>query len=237
MPAVDLQFPHGVTPRGFTGKNIFADLKRLIEDCAVVITAGAHRGDDPLTYRSMFPEASIHCVEPTPAYVNQLQALFASDARITIHPVALSDSNGVKTFRLTPEGCASSLLAVDQRAIESIASEALAPVRTIDVRSETLDDLCANAGVAQVDLLALDVQGAELIVLQGATRLLAQRRIKWIVVEMCFVPVYEGQATVGALALFLERAGFEVRDFYNFAYSEDGQLLWGDAVYRLGAQP
>ena len=54
---------------------------------------------------------------------------------------------------------------------------------------------------------------------------------------MCLVPVYEGQATVGALASFLERAGFEVRDFSNFAYNEDGQLLWGDALYRLGAQP
>lgn len=234
MPAVDLQFPYGATPRGFTGKNIFADLKRLITDCSVVITAGAHNGDDPLTYRHMFPEALIHCVEPTPAYVTMLQALFAHDPRTRIHQIALSDSSGVQAFRLTPEGGASSLLDIDQRATNSIPSEALAPVQTIDVRTRTLDDLCAESGVASIDLLALDVQGAELLVLHGANGLLAERRIKWIIVEMCFIPVYKGQASTGDLASFLERAGFELRDFYNFGYSDDGQLLWGDALYRLG---
>src|SRR5262245_18350325 len=113
MPAVDLEFPHGATARGFTGKNIFADILRLVSDCSVVVTAGGYKGDDPRTYRRMFPEAWIHCVEPTPTFVVSLEALFADDPRVRIHPVALSESNGRSTFRLTSEASASSLLPID----------------------------------------------------------------------------------------------------------------------------
>lgn len=212
---------------------MFADILHLVGDCSCVITAGGYRGDDSLTYRRMWPDAWIHCVEPTPAFVTELNALFAHDPRVRIHPYALSDADGVSSFRLTPERSASSLLPIDRRATKMITAEALGPVNVIEVPARTLDTFCHEAAITNIDLLALDVQGAELLVLNGATRLLRDRQIRWLTVEMCFVPVYEGQATVGELASFLDRSGFGLRDFYNFAYSEDGQLLWGDALYRL----
>jgi FkbM family methyltransferase len=58
------------------------------------------------------------------------------------------------------------------------------PVAQQRVRGMTLDDYCSEHGVERIDLLKLDVEGAELEVLRGAGRLLREGKIACILFEV-----------------------------------------------------
>jgi FkbM family methyltransferase len=111
-------------------------------------------------------------------------------------------------------------------------------VRVCPAETKRLDDLAETAGV---DLLKLDVQGAELLVLQGAVE-----RLKGVLVvhtEVEFVPLYKHQPLFAEIDAFLRGHGFMLhrlghagRTFKPLIWNNDvnammSQWLWGDAVY------
>jgi FkbM family methyltransferase len=111
-------------------------------------------------------------------------------------------------------------------------------VRTSRVETRRLDDLPETAGV---DYLKLDVQGAEILVLQGAEARLADALV--VHTEVLFVELYRGQALFGDIDAFLRARGFVLhqlsqtgRAFKPVIVNDNingpgSQVLWGDAVY------
>jgi FkbM family methyltransferase len=73
-------------------------------------------------------------------------------------------------------------------------------------RTRTLDGLLADLDFGPVDTLVVDVQGAELLVLRGAPRTLAQ--VKAVVSEVSTQPLYEGGVLFPELCAFLQALGF-----------------------------
>jgi FkbM family methyltransferase len=93
------------------------------------------------------------------------------------------------------------------------------PVARQRVTGVTLDDYCAEHGVERIDLLKLDVEGAELEVLEGCRRLLAERRIGCILFEVSRAMV-EGMGHEPAEIFEIVRAaGLAVHEL-----AEDGTL-------------
>jgi FkbM family methyltransferase len=74
-------------------------------------------------------------------------------------------------------------------------------------RTRTLDGLLADAGFGSVDTLVVDVQGAELLVLQGASRILGE--VKAVVSEVSTQALYEGGVLFPQLRDFMRAQGFE----------------------------
>ena len=58
------------------------------------------------------------------------------------------------------------------------------PVDQQMIQGVTLDEYCADQGIERVDLLKLDVEGAELEALRGAGRLLRERRVGCLLFEI-----------------------------------------------------
>ena len=79
----------------------------------------------------------------------------------------------------------------------------------IEVPARTLDGLLTELGRGPADfnLLVLDVQGAELLVLRGATA--ALEGCDAVVAEVSFEELYEGCALAADLDAFLGERGFE----------------------------
>lgn len=108
--------------------------------------------------------------------------------------------------------------------------------RTFPVQTRRLDDIVE---VPPVDAMKLDVQGAELDVLRGATRQLETTLL--IQSEVEFVPLYENQALYGDIDAFLREQGFLVLFFSHIhrrvmrpAFSRQmpgAQALWTDAIF------
>jgi hypothetical protein len=111
-------------------------------------------------------------------------------------------------------------------------------VSTSPIETHRLDDIEAVRGT---DFLKLDVQGAELDVIQGAPSLLLDVLV--VETEVEFVPLYQGQPLFAEVDQALRAAGFM---FHHFTYLQgrtfrpfvaknpqnfNGQQIWSDAVY------
>jgi FkbM family methyltransferase len=109
---------------------------------------------------------------------------------------------------------------------------------TVEMETTTLDRALQAEGVAAVDFCQIDVQGANLQVLEGGVELLAQSVLA-IQVEVEFTPLYLGQPLFADVDQFLRDRGFMLFDLAAArrargpvqSVSHPGQLLWGDAFY------
>jgi FkbM family methyltransferase len=110
---------------------------------------------------------------------------------------------------------------------------------TTEVATKRLDDI---EEIHACDFLKIDVQGAELDVLEGAVRTLSGTAVVELEVE--FVPVYEGQPLFAEIDGFMRQNGFLLHRLVDVAgrslrpftaggnrYRPISQILWADAVY------
>lgn len=113
------------------------------------------------------------------------------------------------------------------------------PIRLSAVETKRLDDI---PEVEDADFVKLDIQGAELLALEGAHRILGN--VAALQVEVEFVPLYKEQPLFADVDTFLRRRGFA---FHRFAHTRGrafkpitvnnninaplSQTLWGDAIY------
>jgi FkbM family methyltransferase len=109
--------------------------------------------------------------------------------------------------------------------------------RTVD--TVRLDDVPETAGV---DLIKMDIQGAELIVLRHAERRLRSALV--IQSEVEFLPLYQGQPLFSEMEMFLRQRGFLFHRFFPVVsrmlqplsiggdiYAGMSQLVWADAIF------
>ena len=113
-------------------------------------------------------------------------------------------------------------------------------IETREVQTTTLDEYFADKNCC-IDFLQLDVQGGELNVLQGATRILKQQ-ILAIEAEVNFIELYQKQPLFSDVDTFLRSQEFTLLDFSQRWYAQRqevpmhsrqhiGQLAWTDAFY------
>ena len=107
------------------------------------------------------------------------------------------------------------------------------------VATARLDDLIASG---EMDVLKIDVQGAERLVFDGAPQRLAECLVVWTEVE--FVPLYRGQPLFGDIDARLREHGLQFLCFAGLAHRALAswpaggaraplrpQQLWADAIY------
>lgn len=110
---------------------------------------------------------------------------------------------------------------------------------TEEVDTVRLDDVPETENA---DLIHLDVQGAELMVLQNATKRLAEAVV--IHTEVEFLPLYIDQPLFGDVDVFLRSRGYVFHRFFPMVsrtirpmlleddiYAGMSQIIWADAVY------
>jgi FkbM family methyltransferase len=91
------------------------------------------------------------------------------------------------------------------------ATKVVDPVSTRTVTATTLDDHCAKHGLQTIDLLKIDVEGAELDVLAGAQALLAERVVRSLLFEVSLPQIEALGHEPGAVFELLAGAGYRCR--------------------------
>jgi hypothetical protein len=94
-----------------------------------------------------------------------------------------------------------------------------------------LDTFCERERIARVGVLKLDIEGAELLALQGAADLLAAGRIDAVIAEVRVRADYETQPLLQDLLAYLGALDYHLYNLYPFARSEIGQACHADAVW------
>ena len=145
---------------------------RRVKDCSIVYDIGANSGYFSLFAAHQNPATSqIVAFEPVPEIINDLRAMVTANglsSRIRACQLALSDSVG--SVRMFTPGCATT--STIQTALRG---QAVADEHSIDVEMSTLDQFVYGDGNPPPQVIKLDVEGAEALVLAGATRVLHEK--------------------------------------------------------------
>jgi len=186
----------------------------------VILDIGACEGEDSIRYQRLFPQAKIIAFEPNSSNVEKLKRNLRNFdcAGIEVMPYALSSSNGTAEMHLSsgnPEGFpestdwdygnkSSSLLRPS--ALMSRFHSWLRFDTMVSVQTRKLDSVLTDLGITTVDFIHMDVQGAELMVLEGSVEVLPSVACIWL--EVGTDAIYEDQPSATKTQDFLEGFGF-----------------------------
>jgi FkbM family methyltransferase len=194
-----------------------------------VIDGGANRGSFTDAFLQLHQPKRIVLVEAIPDLAAKLRARYAGKAGISVVAAALSDRNGNAPFEINRSDASSSLLAIDPRNLEWFGRD-LRVARTVQVPTVTLPALMDAQGLQTVDLLKLDLQGAERMVLTAAEAVLD--RIRVIYTEVFFERLYADAWLFLEMNEFLASRGFKLCGLSNIVHALDGDLLQANATFR-----
>lgn len=192
-----------------------------------LIDVGANKGQFSLAFRTFRPRAPIHAFEPLPAAADTFQRLFARDPHVRLHRVAIGEREATAAFHVADRQDSSSLLrpGAGQRAAFGV-SEASA----IEVAVRPLGAMLDLSALPRPILMKIDVQGAELAVLEGISALEA---IDVVYVELSFVELYEGQPLFDEVAAHLAARGFALAGVFNQVATPAFGPTQADFLFRL----
>ncbi len=134
---------------------------------AVVIDVGANIGDWSLAAYQALPDARIHAFEIADRTADILRKNTAGCTdRLVINQVGLGRQEGEITLYLSPQNDTAAST-VREAADFAMADQGLTELLEIKARMITGDSYLRQAGITHVDLLKIDVEGAEFHVLHG----------------------------------------------------------------------
>lgn len=175
------------------------------DNISQIIVVGAFQADEIRRMRGAFPKASFLCFEPNPKTFQKLVDNYKGCAWVTPRKLALSDAPGRDRFYELDMPGNGSLLEPD---IENWATTVKwddKSMTSFEVELSTLDREAAALPV--IDLLWMDVQGAEGRVLTGGSEILKRTRAIFLEVALVRSP-YKGAALFPEIKSRLETEGF-----------------------------
>jgi len=181
------------------------------ETVRIIFEVGCSDGTDTLRLAAAFP-AEVHAFECNPhalvearrrcAGANAVRlvekAAWDADCTIPFFPVTAAVEKETGKVIKNP-GASSCFEARPDYLSQYFQTEVM-------VEATRLDTYCARRGITSIDLLCMDVQGAELRVLKGLGTLL--ERVRYIITEIEVKPLYYGQALYPEVHGYLKASGF-----------------------------
>ncbi len=190
----------------------------------LVVDVGAYRGEWTEMFRVCFPKSTILMVE---AQEQKRPALEAIRER-------LGSGIDFRIALLGPE-TGREVSFAEMETGSSVYQEQSRYDRNVTKRQTVrLDDLVADQSQS-VDFLKLDVQGYELEVLRGASKVLEQAQA--VLMEASFVPVNQGAPLVAEVIRFMDDHGFQMVDFCSQIRRKDGVLWQTDLLFLRKGSP
>lgn len=187
-----------------------------------VLDVGAAFGDWSRACAEVFPNSEFVLVEPVDEYRPILQAVSAKLASATVIAGALSNVSGTTTLNVHRDLVGSSLLSETEGGdIDGVPRE---------VTAWRLDELTEERSLEGPFLLKVDVQGAELQVLQGSEAILGD--VLAIVLEVSFLDFFVGGPQFTDVVLYMHDQGFVVYDVFGLMRRPlDGALSQADVLF------
>jgi FkbM family methyltransferase len=165
----------------------------------IFVDVGANKGDYTSRILGACPSAKIHAFDASPFAVRELERRFKNCENVKVIGLGLSDKSETLTLRSPTEGAGVATF------YEHIGEHIDAFSR---VECITLDEYCERSELIEIGLLKVDVEGHELSVLKGASRLLDSGAIHAI--------QFDGGAAFGSRIFF--------HDFWMLLRSRDYKI-------------
>ena len=198
-------------------------LQIAAEEIEQITIVGANEGSEIPRFRRTYPRSRFLCFEPSPEWHAKLARRFSGCDFVEIRQKALGESSGTATFYELPLAGNGSLLAPDLDRWAQFTNANRKDVTTFQVEVSSLDK--EAAGVGKIDLLWMDVQGAEGLVLTGGRE--TMRRVSAVFLEVALVESpYRGAALFSQVSNVLKEFGFCCVGLGLDSANFTGNALW-----------
>jgi FkbM family methyltransferase len=209
----------------------------VIESNFVLIDIGAYIGQTTKMFVEKFPQNRVFCFEPLKNSFFRLQKNTRFYQNVFAYNLAIGNHNGTVSLYVTEMEKASSLLVIDNNYLRfqnKYLSSLLAPRREESVQMDTLDNIMFSFGEINIGLLKIDVQGGELLVLDGAKETL--KRTKIVVLEMSNHNSYKGSPKYFEVDAKMRICGFELYDLIPSIWNYGRIYEWNSIYLRTSTE-
>jgi FkbM family methyltransferase len=196
-----------------------------------IIDVGANEGQFAIAAIEILKPQAIYSVEPDFDVAKILMKNLSSYSKAEVIVSAIGNFAGIADFYKNTDSQVSSLLKIGKDREATFPNSIVKNV--IQVPINTLDGIFNGKKLDKPILLKIDVQGAEGQVIDGATQIL--KEIEWIIIEVAFSDLYEGECSFSIICEKLIEHGFYFVRPLNFHISpltED--IIEMDALFRSG---
>ncbi len=198
-------------------------LKQLFnkQEDLTIFDIGACEGLSSIRYLSIFPNAKAFAFEPIPNNfkIVQINIEKYKAKKLKVYKLGLSSKKGEATFYVSSGNPKDKTTPSDNStSFGNKSSSLFKPEKTkeihswlkfneeITIQTETLANFCKDHKINLIDFIHMDVQGAELMVLQGADNMINNINAIWLEVEK--IELYKNQALKDDIEDFLIQKGF-----------------------------
>jgi FkbM family methyltransferase len=176
------------------------------DDISQVVIVGAHEADEVERLHRSYPRARFLCFEPNPNTYQVLVKKFNNVPYVKLFDLALSNAPGKARFYEPDMPGTGSLLEPDAESWATFSKWKNKDVTSFQVNVSTLDQ--ETKTMATLDLLWMDVQGAEGRVLTGAAETLQRTKAIFLEVALTQSP-YKGALLFEEVATILKSSSFD----------------------------
>jgi len=148
-----------------------------------ILEIGCNDGSNTLWFLEIFDSPKIFCFEPDTRAASRFKHNLGNRPEVSFYEYAIGNKNGEETFYMSsgqeseimPEGwdCSGSIRKPKNH---KIVHPWCKFEKTIIVKTKTLDTWCREKAINRIDFIWMDVQGAEIDVIQGGRNALRSTR-------------------------------------------------------------
>jgi FkbM family methyltransferase len=245
--------PISVNPNPLMTRHLVTDTRIFRDHPVVVVDVGARWGYNE-EWKAFGEDLRVFCFEPDKEECERLNA--SAGANVKYLPYALGARSDDATLYHTRLSASTGLYKTNWDYFSRLLNRDNGIIEKEErIAVTTLRDALQGSGVNSIDFLKLDVEGAELDVLQGASEYVASPRLIGVLSEFRFHREINGSPPFSQLDAYLQERGFRLFDMHFshqsrrvlpyqgcadyrlpngerfFAYTVHGQIMDGDALY------
>lgn len=175
-----------------------AFMSQRIEGAEVIFDVGANFGAFVIPIARLGPDARIFAFEPNPTTAAALRQNLHRNGvtNVTIIEAAVSDKDGEVIFSDSTDPATNHILADGTKGVR--------------VKSRSLFSVMEEFDIGDIDFMKIDVEGAELSVLEGASGLFREGRVQAGLIEICPGNLHNFGRSISELTAFFEETGYDL---------------------------
>ena len=218
-----------------TVENAFELQQKIVgnpKEPITIFDVGAHVGNISLKYNELFPNSRVYSFEPFPESFKSLNQNTLQHKNIKPFNKGLGEYVGTSKFHSNIHEQTNSILATHEEGNSNWGNKNMLQTKEIlDIELTTIDQIVEEEKIEKIDILKMDVQGAEYQVMAGAKKTIEKGMISLIYTEIITIPTYENQQELDEALKMFRQYGFELFNIYNSGHTENGRLQYIDAVF------
>lgn len=192
-----------------------------------LVDVGAHHGHFTRSIDKLCGVKMALLIEAQPIHAKTLSSNLPAE-RFKVVNCAASDRPGQIDLQINNFDATTSILRT-KREIKELEKIDVRLREVVKCPTAKLDDLVDEAIFPTLNLLKIDVQGAENLVLNGAQQTLARTNMVWV--EVSFVRLYEQSALFHETHHHMRSKGFQLAELQDGFRGPTGELLQADALF------